>query len=287
MTGFSSFEAKKDGIVVTCEIKSLNGRYLDIKCRLPRTHSNRELDIREMVKNYITRGTVNVNINIEMLDSAMPFEINMDAAQQCFKQIQKMKTQLKIRDAVKIEHVLHFATNLMEKKEDETSDEEWKLIQNATREALKSLNKMRRQEGQQIAKDMTNRIKNITKKIEEIETLGLKRVPDERERLRQRVAQLFESDEIDEHRLQMELVLLADKLDISEECVRLRSHIKFFNEAFKSREPIGRKINFLLQEMHREINTIGSKVDDAAISQLVVEVKEEQEKIREQVQNIE
>lgn len=146
---------------------------------------------------------------------------------------------------------------------------------------------MRKNEGKELAKDIRTRIKTIEERLDRIEERSMQRVPEERERLRARIAQLFESDEIDEQRLQLEILLLADKLDCSEEIVRLRSHIKFFLEALKSTEPVGRQLNFLLQEMHREINTIGSKANDAEISQLVVSVKEELERIREQVQNIE
>ena len=123
--------------------------------------------------------------------------------------------------------------------------------------------------------------------IERIESLSMKKIPEMRDKLRQRVAQLFESDEIDERRIQMEIVLIADKLDVSEECVRMRSHIKFFNETLKAKEPTGQKLNFLMQEMNREINTIGSKASDTEISQIVVSLKDEIERIREQVQNVE
>jgi uncharacterized protein (TIGR00255 family) len=146
---------------------------------------------------------------------------------------------------------------------------------------------MRIGEGTQILKDLQFRLKNVSSTLQKIEALGIKKIPLERERLRQKVAMLFDSDEIDEHRIQMELVLLADKLDISEECVRLNSHIKFMFESLKSKEPVGKKINFLLQEMNREINTIGSKANDTEISHLVVSAKEELERLREQIQNIE
>jgi len=149
------------------------------------------------------------------------------------------------------------------------------------------MNKMRIKEGEQILKDMNARVKAVSKLVDVIESLGVKRIPAERERLRQKIAMLFESDEIDEHRIQMELVLIADKLDFSEECVRLKSHIKFWFESIKEKDPVGKKLSFMLQEMNREINTIGSKCNDPEISMKVVTVKEELEKIREQVQNIE
>ena len=164
---------------------------------------------------------------------------------------------------------------------------EWKLVKTALKDALKGIDKMRTSEGQQISRDIHERVKNIAKSVEKVDAISSKKIPLERERLRQRVAQLFESDDIDERRIQMEIVLIADKLDISEECVRLRSHIKFFNETLKAKEPMGQKLNFLIQEMNREINTIGSKANDTEISQLVVEAKDEMERIREQIKNVE
>ena len=287
MTGFSKAEAKENGTTVNIEIKSLNGRYLELKCKLPRQHSIREIEIRDMVKQTVDRGTVQLFINLESDNAADAFDINQEAAIACYNGLKKLKTKMKIKEAVQLDHVLHFSQNLVAKDESVDEEAEWKLIKKVLRTALKSLDNMRKKEGKQIGNDIQNRVKLIGEKVEIIDEKGIERIPEEREKLRQRVARLFESDEIDEQRLQLELVLLADKLDISEECVRLRSHVKFFNEALKANEPVGKKLNFLLQEMHREINTVGSKASNAGISNYVIEVKEELERIREQVQNIE
>jgi len=146
---------------------------------------------------------------------------------------------------------------------------------------------MRKNEGAELEVDMKQRLENIGRSVDRIEAKSRERIPEERERLRERVYQLLNSDEVDEQRLELELVLLSDKLDVTEECVRLRSHLKYFNDAIDSNDPSGRKLNFLIQEMHREINTIGSKASDTEISQLVIGMKEEIERIREQIQNIE
>ncbi len=287
MTGFSRCEAKENGITATVEVKTLNGRYLEFNCRLPRQITHKELEIREQVRKVMERGSVTIMVNIETDDSQVPFDINMDAAAHALESLGELKKKLKIRETIKFDHILHFSNHLMQKDDDTDIEVQWKVVKKALINALKDVDKMRKKEGQQIGKDITARMAKMQEVVDEIEGLGLDRIPDERERLRQRVAQLFESDEIDEQRLQMEMVLLADKLDISEECVRLNSHFKFFEESIISKTPSGKKLNFLLQEMHREINTIGSKANDAKISQLVVDVKEELEKVREQVQNIE
>ncbi|MFA6571920.1 MAG: YicC/YloC family endoribonuclease [Bacteroidota bacterium] len=287
MTGFSKTEAQEKGLKAIVEIKSLNGKYLDISCRLPRSLSQREFEIRDLVKNTITRGTVTVSVNIDYESGTAPFIINEQAAKDCLHSLRKLQKSLKLRGEITFENMLHFSDAFYLKQQEDKSDLEWRLSKKALIEALKSFEKMRSTEGNNMFKDLQTRMKLIQQNIDKVELLGAKKIPLERERLRQRVAMLFESDEIDEHRLQMELVLIADKLDISEECVRMRSHIKFFFETLKSKELSGKKINFLMQEMNREINTIGSKANDTEISHIVVGLKEELERIREQMQNIE
>lgn len=287
MTGFSKFEAAENGIKATVELKSLNGRYLEINTRTPKTLSHREIEIRDTVKRFLSRGTVTVSISLEYEENLKLFSLDENAVLACFQSLTDLKKKLKIKEPLTMDHVLHFSNLLTPKENSVDSDQEWLVVKKAVQESLKKLEKMRTQEGQQILKDIQARMKKISTITEKIEGLGLKRIPLERDKVRQRIAQLFESDEIDENRIQMEIAVQASKLDISEECVRLRSHIKFFYETIKSNEPIGQKLTFLLQEMNREINTTGSKSDDAEISQNVVLVKEELERIREQVANIE
>ena len=180
-----------------------------------------------------------------------------------------------------------FSDHFRDTKDNENVAAYWRVTKRALRAAINNVEAMRKREGTQLAKDIKSRLSGIKKNVDKIESLSTARVPEEREKLRMRVAQLFESDEIDEQRLQMEMVLLADKLDISEECVRLHSHLTYFNNIMRAKGSSGKKMNFLVQEIYREINTIGSKANDANISQIVVNVKEELERIREQVQNIE
>ncbi len=287
MTGFSKAEASEAGVNVVVELKSLNGKNLEINCRMPRTISHKELEVREIIRSALTRGTISCNIQIELDETVKQFTLNEEIASQCYDNLNSLRKKLKIKDAVKFEHLLSFKDTFFQQEKSDDEALQMSLVIKALKAALKNLDAMRHREGQQITKDIMNRIKKIQDNVKKIDKMSMERIPMERDRLRQRIAQLFESDEIDEHRLQMEMVLIADKLDVSEECVRLESHFKFFNEIAKSKEPAGRKINFLIQEMNREINTIGSKANDATISQMVVELKEELERIREQVQNIE
>lgn len=289
MTGFSKVEVKEKGFKVGVELKSLNGRYLEISCRLPKSLNHKEFEARELIKKGIHRGNIFLSVQIEFDGEEKAESFNFDNAKIIYNDLKKLKTKLKITNSVNMDNLLQFSNAFYQKNNDDNSELEWSVTKKALIKAVKSLDQMRRNEGRQIANDLQKRMKKIANVIEKVDTMGIDKIPKERERLRMRVAQLFESDEIDEHRLQMELVLLADKLDISEECVRMRSHIKFFFENIKTNkaEPVGKKINFLLQEMNREVNTIGSKCNDAEIAQTVVYLKEELERIREQIQNIE
>lgn len=289
MTGFGKAEAAADGKRVSVEVKSLNGKNLDINCRLPRNLSSKELKLRETVRQFVERGSLSIYVNVTNDNGESDFKLNTKAAEAVYNSLQDLRKTLKIKEAVSFADILSFSSQIFTKEE--SNDEEdlatWELAEDALKRALTELNDMRSKEGDHISQDLTKRIKGMHETIKKIEIMGIDRIPMEREKMRQRIAQLFENDDIDEQRLNMEIVILSDKLDISEECVRLHSHIKLFLDTTRQKETQGRKLNHLLQEMHREINTIGSKANDTTISHMVVELKEELERIREQVQNIE
>lgn len=287
MTGFSKAEVNDNGINAVIEIKSLNGKGLDISARMPRNLNHKEIELRDILKKNINRGTVSININVSRTDGSQYFTFNSEAAKACYNTLNDFRKEIKLKESVKLEHVIHFAHTFPAPETADESDKEWAVVMQALKTAVIGLNKMKAAEGQQITKDITARIKKVQSNIDKIEAISANNIPEEREKLRMKIAQLFDSDEIDEHRIQMELVLIADKLDISEECVRMRSHFKFFFESFKEEEPVGRKLNFLMQEMNREVNTIGSKSNNSEIAHLVVATKEELERVREQVQNLE
>ena len=287
MTGFSKAEASNEGIKMIAEIKSLNGKGLELNFKIPKQIQHKEMEMREFFRNNISRGTISVHIQIESDDDSQKFAINQEVATQCYNELITLKKNLKIKDPITLSHILTFSSEISQKELNENEEVIIKLLSKVIQTGLKGLENMKLKEGQNIAKDIVKRMKKIQELVVKITEISNNRIPQERERLRNRIAQLFESDEIDEHRLQMEIVILSDKLDVSEECVRLDSHFKFFYDAIKSSELAGRKINFLLQEINREINTIGSKSNDALIAQYVVNSKEELERIREQVQNAE
>lgn len=287
MTGFSKVELAENGYVVSIEIKSLNGRNLDFNIRLPRQISNFELDVRNAIRKKVHRGNLSVNLSYELESGQSDVRFDFEKAGQIYDEIVELNDWLDTGSKVSIDNLLQYSQSFQAKTDDENNSKLWKIIEKALTKALNDLDEMKRKEGQNIYKDIQSRIKKFDNVVKEIEKIGLERIPQEQERYKEKIARLFENDEIDEQRLQTEIVLMADKLDISEEAVRLYSHIKLFNETLKGKEPSGRKLNFLLQEMHREINTIGTKASNSTISHKVVNLKEEIERIREQIQNVE
>jgi uncharacterized protein (TIGR00255 family) len=288
MTGFGRGEAESGGIAVSVELRSVNGRYLEVLTRLPRSLALREGDIKEIVRRKILRGKVNLTVTVERgTNGVAPMKVDVSAARAHYRMLNDLRKAVKLRETVKLEHLLQFS-EIFEPKEFENTDaKEWEVTEHALAEAVTALSVMRRKEGKELEKDFRDRLAILSDLVNRIEGLSKDQVPQERIRLRERIAQILEREDVDEGRLEMELALLAERLDVTEECVRFRSHMLFFEQAIASPEASGRKLNFLVQEMNREINTMGSKSNAPAIAHLVVQAKEELEKIREQLQNIE
>jgi uncharacterized protein (TIGR00255 family) len=290
MTGYGRGEATLNGITAIAEIRSVNSRYFEVAAKLPRTISFRENEVKELIRKKIVRGKLNVIVSIEHKNNGdePPLIINIQAAKAYYKLLTDLKKTLKIRQPIGIDHLLNFSEILEPPDIAKEDNAEWLSTEAALNLAVDSLAEMRRKEGGELKTDAEQRLRQMESLIMESERISKTRIDIERKELREKVAQLLEDPSIiDEKRLEFEIMMLADKLDITEECVRFRSHIKFFVQALENEDAAGRKLNFLLQEMNREANTIGSKSYDSEISHNVVTIKEELEKIREQLQNIE
>lgn len=289
MTGFGKSEVIKKGTKVVAEIRSVNSRYLEVTTKLPKNQNHRENDVKDIINRSLSRGKINVSVSIDDAKLERPaLIINKQAAHEYYKLLNDLRKSLKIKSEITLDHLLKF-TELLGVEEKPADEEfEWSLTENAINNAIKNLIGMKQQEGRELKKDLTMRINLIDSKVKDIEKLSLKRVPLERERLREKVNKLLEKpNQVDDKRIDQEIIFLAEKLDITEECTRIKSHNKFFLEAMVEKEPSGRKLNFLIQELNREANTISSKANDASISHIAITIKEELEKIREQLQNIE
>jgi len=289
MTGFGRGEATSNGYQITVEIKTLNSRYLDISVRMPNSIQDKEIKLKECVQKYLSRGKVNMNINVDRTDSAgIDIKLNEEVVKSYSSILNELRSVGSIDQPVTVSDFMQFNDIFETKKEDEEEVRIiWKCTKSALIAALENLNIMRQKEGRELKSDLTNLINGISELIAEVTTLSDKRAPEVREKLKTRISKMVSEDQIDPDRLEIEIALLVDKMDINEEVIRLQSHLKFFLEALEADEPVGRRLNFLCQEINRELNTIGSKANDSTVAHHIVLGKEKLEQIREQVQNIE
>lgn len=289
MTGYGRGEISRGGVTATVEVRGVNNRFLDVTARMPRSLSQREKDVKEIVRTFVSRGGLTVAVMVEEEnDGVVPMTVNKSAARSYARLLNDLRKAAKIREQVRLEHLLKFSEVFEVNREEETDERVWSVVEEALRAAMEDFNAMRAQEGSELAKDLERRVRWMDETVGTIERLSKERIPEERQKLTERIALLLEDKSIiDQNRMELEVALLADKLDVTEECVRFRSHNKFFLEAMAGKELAGRKLNFLVQEINREANTIGSKTNDSEIAHLVVRMKEELEKVREQLQNIE
>ncbi|MEX1055651.1 MAG: YicC/YloC family endoribonuclease [Rhodothermales bacterium] len=289
MTGFGRGQAEVGSATATVELRSVNNRFCEISIRLPRNVAEHEAEIQNRVKKAFSRGRINVQIQVETTsEQTLPIEVNREAARNYADLLNQLREAAGIEEPLRIEHLLNYSDIFTtHETPDQAAAEMWKAVEIALDQAIVEMRQMRRQEGSALLADLEARIDAIGNQLGRVQERAPARVAEARERLRSRVYDLLQEERIDGERLELEIALLADRLDITEECVRLRSHLELFRQALNSENPEGRKLNFISQEINREVNTIGSKANDAEIAHIAVDMKDELEKIREQVQNVE
>lgn len=289
MTGFGRGEYKDDNYNFLIECKTINHKYSDINIRLPRKVSFLEEKSRNLVKDYVKRGRVDLYIKLDVLASEdVNLKFDEQLANQYVQILRQMKDKFDLLDDISVMNVAKFSDIIKPQEKEEDEELLWSMLKRALEIALTNLKQMRIEEGQKLSEDVIMRCDLLKNYIEEIEKYSYNVVIDYKEKLNNRISEILENPSIiDENRLAQEVAIYADKSSITEEIVRFKSHIEQLKNTIIKNESIGRKIDFLIQEMNRETNTIGSKSSDLNITNLVVEVKSELEKIREQIQNIE
>lgn len=288
MTGYGKGVAANGGLSAEVEVKSVNSRYLDISLKLPSSLLNKEYDVREFIKTKITRGKLSVIIQLKKIeDETEIVPIDKDKLKSYIQLIKEIKKTAKLSEKIKLDHLLLNRDLFTSGNNVEYSEVEFQLIKKALGAALDQLKKMKKNEGLELAKDLKKRILIIENRLNEIEVDYKKAIPEQFEKLKGRVKSMIENISEFSDRLELELAVIADRSEITEECVRLRSHLKFFLESIDKDDDPGRKLNFICQEMNRETNTIASKSISTPVTHNSVLIKEEIEKIREQIQNIE
>lgn len=289
MTGFGRGESRNTDYNFNVEIKTVNHRYNDIIIRMPKHLNYLEEQLKSIIKSKINRGRVEVYIELEYSsESNIDIRIDMPLAKSYKSQLDSMMEELNIEDKVKLIHMLMFPEIIRKEKKEIEEDVLWQSLETALEIALDNVVNMRIKEGAILKKDMENQIFKIEEELLKIEERAPIVVIEYRDKLENRIAELLDGKiKVDEDRLNYEIAFFADKSDINEEVVRLKSHSNQFLDSLNESESVGRRLDFILQEMNREINTIGSKSDDLTISNCVVNIKSKLEKIREQVQNVE
>lgn len=289
MTGFGSATVENAKISVTVEIKSLNSKFFDIYCRIPRTYSEREIEIRNILTQELERGKVEFTMNVTPRDeSGAATVVNRPLIKAYFKDLKATANELGFEPSPT--ELLRMASMMPNAYNTDATSEvdakaEWDLMKSAVNQAIAKCKEFRTQEGRNTATKFEDYIQNIANLLSQVEEQDPKRIPVVRERIEKAVAEWSSSDTFDKNRFEQELIYYVEKFDISEEKVRLKNHLEYFVQELKIASN-GKKLNFIAQEIGREVNTIGSKANDSIIQRLVVQMKDELEKIKEQTMNI-
>ena len=286
MTGYGFGAKDNEKVKYTVEIKSLNSKFLELSLRLPKAFSDKELTLRSECTKLIERGKVNVVVSVEYVDqTAAAATINTELLKNYYKQLDAIAKELDTNQGNLFELALNMP-EVISHNEDESDEEEVALLMGAFQEAVAQLNQFRKDEGEVLRQDLSSRTSEVLKLLTDVEKVETNRIPLIRERISQYLDETVGKENVDMNRFEQELIFYIDKLDITEEKVRLRSHCNYFLQALEAADANGKKLGFISQEMGREINTLGSKANHAGIQQVVVGMKEELEKIKEQLLNV-
>lgn len=287
MTGFGSAKSTNERLEVVVEIKSLNSKSLDTSFRLPRTYSDKELEVRHILNQVLERGKINVNIELQSIgEKKNGLNINRSLAKAYYEELKSLAAETGasqqdiFRIVLQMPDIYHQEDNTQEKEHD------WQTIKQALQEAVQACNDFRVTEGKELAANLAIYIEKIRTLMEYIDRYDPQRMENIRNRITTHIGEVIADEHFDRNRFEQEMIYYIEKLDISEEKVRLRVHLDYFMEVLAKEESPGKKLNFISQEIGREINTIGSKANDAQIQRYVIDMKEELEKIKEQSLNI-
>ena len=287
MTGYGVGRVKTEDGECLVETKSLNNKYCDINIKNNFQSLEIEQKIEKLIKDRVSRGKVNIIIKVENYGlTEEKIILNEDVADSCYKNLKALKRKYKLEDEIDIDSMLRFKDIFTIIKEEESA-RIWPLVEKATNLALDSLLKMRGREGKVLVADIRKRVKKIQKLIDKIEKYSKTSPLNYKNKFLSKIKKLTEGLNVDEGRIELEAAIFAEKTDITEEITRLKSHLIQFDKLLNSEESVGRKMDFFTQEINREVNTIGSKTNDIEVTSLVILLKSELEKIREQARNIE
>lgn len=287
MTGFGLGTYSDQDLEIRIETKSLNSKYADINMRFPRSLSEKELEIRNILSSKLSRGKINVSIDVQLLGVAETSQqYNEELFIKYYQKLKRLADRVIASDHDLFRLALSAPDVTMAKQDNETDPEVWQKVLKVLEESIKNCDQHRRDEGGSIEKQFKASIDRIEEELNAIAKIDKERIERIKNRIKDNLTAVIEEEQLDENRLEQEMIFYIEKLDISEEKTRLKTHLDYFSHTMKSTESQGKKLNFIAQEIGREINTIGSKANDATIQKKVVIMKDELEKIKEQVLNV-
>ncbi|RPJ08287.1 MAG: YicC family protein [Deltaproteobacteria bacterium] len=288
MTGFGRAEGQTTLGKMAVECRSINHRYSDINLKLPKRLNPLEARIKEIIRSEASRGRVDVSIKLDATgEGKVQFEVDLVVAEEYYRALEILKDRFQVPGGITLELLAGAKDLILVKEAAEDVEPYWEEMASILRQSLRDMDRMKRVEGDSLSRDLRQRLERISTLLEEIRTRFPESLKAYQDRFKERLQSLLEGSELDPSRFQQEVALWVERTDITEEMVRAESHLKQFRAFLEGQDPVGRKMDFLLQEIHREANTISSKANDAEVSQRIVEMKSELEKIREQIQNIE
>ena len=288
MTGYGRASETIDGMAITVEIKSVNHRYFEFSSRTPRAYGFLDEKLKTLIQSRVSRGKVECYVQIESLEEAdVEVLLNASLAQGYLQAFSQLSERFGLENDVRVSTLSRYSDIFSLHKAQTDEDKIWNAVQKVASDAVDRFVDMRLREGERLTADVLSRADAILENVSFIEMRSPETVKEYNEKLRSRMQTVLESTQIDEQRILLEAAIYADKVAVAEETVRLRSHIDQLRDFFTSKEAVGRKLDFLVQEINREANTIGSKAQDVEIARRVIDIKAEVEKIREQIQNIE
>ncbi len=286
MTGYGKAVAETPQKKITIEIKSLNSKQFDLNTRLPWLYKEKEPEIRNLISQMLDRGKIELNLNFDSLEDEVIPVINKSVIKNYYTQLKEIAGELKINVDDQILSTIMKLPDALKTEKHELAEEEWNLVKQQISKSVSMLDQYRVDEGKSIEADMDKCIRNILSYLGKIETFEAGRITKIREKIVTLLKENVGTENIDKNRFEQELIFYLEKFDINEEKVRLKTHCEYFLETVKTPSPNGKILSFIAQELGREINTIGSKANDASIQKLVVMMKDELEKIKEQTLNV-
>lgn len=286
MTGYGKAECLLPDKKLTIEVKSLNSKQLDTNTRLPALYKEKELEIRQLIAAELERGKVDCSFYYELNNDSGSGIINEPVVKSYYEQLYKISGELGLKASLELLNMVMRMPDTIRSEKPDLEEEEWRTVKSGLQQALQQVNGFRYQEGKALDSDLQDRVNTISEKLVNVQQYEEDRINQIRERIGNNLASFLKKDEVDENRFEQELIYYIEKLDISEEKVRLSNHCKYFLETLEESGSAGKKLGFISQEMGREINTLGSKANHAEIQRLVVEMKDELERIKEQILNV-